>query len=308
MSDPVGPGTEQKVPTAATPAPTPPPGQASPRPEPRVGSHGPGGHAADRVRDTASGTTEGVRAEASRAAEALRAEGEGLLDAAKGEMRDLAEQGRKAGASQARGFAKALRDASDTLEADSPTMARAMGQAAESVEGLARSLREHGPEAMFGQVQALAHRQPAAFFGVAALAGFALARFARSSAPPRHGTAHRDGWRHQGWDDERAAGVAGGGAGHPDDLPPLGGRSAPSAHGGTEPRTTGAGAPGWVPGTSGARPATTSAATLGGAAARPAEASASGPSGIPPGSGGAAAAGPSPGGPAGTGTRPRSDT
>ena len=50
------------------------------------------------------------------------------------------------------------------------------------MDGLARSLRDSSPGELMGHVEDLARRQPVAFFGAAVLAGFAMARFAKSSA------------------------------------------------------------------------------------------------------------------------------
>ncbi len=115
----------------------------------------------------------------------------------------------------------------------------------------------------------LARRQPVAFFGAAVLAGFALARFAKSSASDsRYGAGRQYGY----------------GAGSPygarhDDAPQHMPATAATGGGTATPHTAAAGAPGWVPAASGgaqddatrpARPATTAAASLGGAAARPA--------------------------------------
>lgn len=205
------------------------------------------GHVAQQAKDQASVATARMGDEASRALEDLRAEGEGVAAAAQERALGLAEEGKRAGATQAEGFARALHRAAESLERDTPQLAHFVHDAAGSVDVLARSLRDHSPGELMGRVQDMARRQPVAFFGAAVLAGFALARFARSSAEDHAAPSRlRD-------EAPRAAGGAGI----------------------ATPRPAGLGAPGWVPsddhaGGAPARPATMAGATLGGAASRPA--------------------------------------
>jgi hypothetical protein len=118
---------------------------------------------------------------------------------------------------------------------------------------MAHALRERSPREILHTAEDWARRQPLAFFGAATLAGFALARFARSSAQHAHGPAHAPyGGTADSRRDMRTAGTT----------------------------TTGAVAGGSLPGTPDAgmsvsgndetgtpRPATLASATLGGAAA-----------------------------------------
>ena len=200
---------------------------------------------AESAREQAAGAAQEVKHEAAAAVSDLKAEAASVAEAAKERAMSLAEEQRQAGADRAQDLAGAVHRAVDQLQDASPAIGRYVHEAASSLDGLARALRERGPGELIGQLETIARRQPAAFFGASVLAGFALARFARSSASHAH--RHRDEPGHV--------------------PPPAGGPAAPG------PGTMGA--PGWVPGPArpgddaipATRPATTAAATLGGAAA-----------------------------------------
>jgi hypothetical protein len=118
---------------------------------------------------------------------------------------------------------------------------------------MAQRLRGSSPGEMLRGAEDFARRQPLAFFGAAALAGFAVARFAKSSATRRGAP---------------MAGPAAHASAHTGDVPPPEMASAGMPIG--TPIGTPAGAPGWVRDADGPpRPATLASATLGGAAAQP---------------------------------------
>lgn len=199
---------------------------------------------------TASETARNLKEQAVEAAGAVRAEGEEVLQAARGKAEEVIEQQKIAGAEQGHNLAEAVRRIADDLEDTSPEIARHVRSAAESVDNVASALRERSVGDLVGQMNQFAQRQPVAFFGAAMVAGFALTRFARSSA-----AAPRMGSQHGGYTGGHATGDTGG------SLQNMSGAR------------NNAMAPGWVPegGGSGAgasmRPATMPAATLGGAAA-----------------------------------------
>ncbi|WP_439596424.1 hypothetical protein [Falsiroseomonas sp.] len=219
----------------------------SPQPDPLRQASADGRAALDEVKSATSEAAGTLRQEASGTAAELKAEGAEVLDAARQRALRFAETQQQAGAEQAEGFAEAVHGAADQLGAQSPVMARYVHEAATAIEDMGRTLRNSSPAELLGRVEDLARRQPVAFFGAAVLAGFGLARFAKSSA---------EAARHRG-----ASGR----------MAPMGGAVAPEVA---------SQAPGWVPpqagsaqGTgihgSGAKPATLAAASLGGAAAWP---------------------------------------
>jgi hypothetical protein len=77
--------------------------------------------------------------------------------------------------------------------------------AADQLEGLAKQITSRQPRELLDDFQNFARRQPALCFGVAALAGFGLVRFLKSSAARTDATssarmektpAASDNWRH----------------------------------------------------------------------------------------------------------------
>lgn len=196
-------------------------------------------HAAREVRQAGSEAASTVAAEASAAAETVKREGAALLETAKDRAAQLADEGKDAGAAQARGLARAVHRAAEDLEQESPELARTIHEAASTLDGMARALRERSPAEMLRGAEDFARSQPLFFFGAAALAGFALTRFARASATHRHAHMHDA---------------------------PAGSSEFPRAPG--LPNTGAAAMPGHHTGDDGvARPATLASASLGGAAA-----------------------------------------
>jgi len=234
---------------------------------------------AREARDAASEAASTVAAEASAAAQTVKQEGAALLDSAKHRAEDMARDGQRAGAQHAQGVARAIHRAADELQNESPELARMVHDAAGSVDRMARALRESNPRDMLHTAEDWARRQPLAFFGAAALAGFAIARFARSSAEHAHGSAH-EGQPYGGMRDTRrdmtTAGTTATGAIAGGNMPgtpsagmgvATGAGEATYPHGPSTPHDTAAGAPGWVQDEGGKpRPATLASATLGGAA------------------------------------------
>jgi hypothetical protein len=266
-------------------------GTGQPRPE---GTAGEGlRQAGDDLRTTAQQAKEAAReaastiaGEAQAAAQTLKQEGAALLDTARHRAEDLAQQGQQAGAERTQGLARAIHRAAESLEQDSPELARTVHDAAGAVDNIARALRERSPGDMLRGAEDFARRQPLAFVGLTALAGFALARFAKASA--QHGTSEGIAHRvHTG--DYTTAGsqpmtgaqyAAASGTGYGTgstmgagsglaDQPSAGNEVAGTSgypHGPSTPHDTAQGAPGWVADESGTpRPATLASASLGGA-------------------------------------------
>jgi hypothetical protein len=206
-----------------------------------------------------------ISEEASATTETLKREGAAMLDDARTQAEGLAKEGARAGADQVGGLARAVHRAADELEQQSPALARTIHEAASAVDGMARQLRGSSPGEMMRSAEDFARRQPLAFFGAAALAGFALARFARSSSPQR-GPQARYGMDTAG---TSASGpITGPGGMERDTMGTHAGASHAGAHPGALSVGPGAGAPGWTSDDNGtARPATLASASLGGAAA-----------------------------------------
>ncbi|HWL82715.1 MAG TPA: hypothetical protein VNR89_17335 [Roseomonas sp.] len=207
---------------------------------------------ASEAQARAGETARELRDQAGETLQAVRAEGEDLIATAQEKVEQVVEQQKEAGAEQGRHLADAVRRVADDLEDASPEIARHVRSAADSVDSMANALRERSVGDLVSQVNAFAHRQPVAFFGAAMVAGFALTRFARSSA--------------------RDSRMSYSGARTGSMTP----RTGTTPHAAEDMSRNPTMAPGWVPeganrtggAESGAlRPATMPAATLGGAAA-----------------------------------------
>jgi hypothetical protein len=206
--------------------------------------------AAGEVRAQAGEAASRAGGEAKALGEEALAEGREIAAAAADRAEGLAEEQKRAGADQAEGIARAIRRAADELQDTTPVIAGYVRDGADYVQQTATALRRRSVRELVGGVEGFAREQPAAFFGAAVLAGFALSRFIKSSADG--GTT----------------------------------RYAAGRHGSEAPRTTATGAPGWTPDDDrpqpSSHPATMAAATLGGSAARSAG-SGSGAEAAPPG-------------------------
>jgi hypothetical protein len=108
------------------------------------------------------------------------------LDAAsvtvKDRARKIAEQQKQAGADQIGGVARAIHGAAHEIEQEMPYAAGFIHDAAAKLEGAADSLRDRSVDDLIRSLNNFARSQPAAFFGGAVLAGFALSRFLKSSS------------------------------------------------------------------------------------------------------------------------------
>lgn len=124
-----------------------------------------------------------LRETASQLADTVKAEGAGLAQTATERVSELAEELVAAGASQAEGVSRALDRAAEQLEQGAPMLAGYARQAAGAVDRLAAGVRDGSPGEWLHDAMGMARQNPAGLFGAAMLAGFALARFTRASAP-----------------------------------------------------------------------------------------------------------------------------
>jgi hypothetical protein len=143
------------------------------------------GAMAGRVQAQASEAMDVVKETGRKAAEEAKVQGAELLGQAQERAEDLVEEGKATGAEQASGFVRAIHHAADDLEGSSPDIARHVRAAADSLNGISVALRERSAGQLLQDVTDFARRQPTLLFGVAAIAGFGLVRFARSSAGGR---------------------------------------------------------------------------------------------------------------------------
>ncbi|MFC3126107.1 hypothetical protein ACFOD4_13650 [Pseudoroseomonas globiformis] len=143
-----------------------------------AGAEGQTGSVAAEARATAGD----VKAQGQEALADIKDAGADVAAAAKSKAEDLAERGKQVGADRGEGLAGAARRVADDLEETSPEIARHVRSAADSISSVSASLRDRSVGDLLNEVNGFARRQPAAFFGAAVLAGFAITRFAKSSS------------------------------------------------------------------------------------------------------------------------------
>ena len=105
----------------------------------------------------------------------------GMADTATQSARTLAEEGKQNTARQIGTVASAIRGAARELEGQMPKGAELVRSAAASLESGAERLRQRSVDEWLASIRRFAHDEPAALFGGALLAGFAVSRFLNSS-------------------------------------------------------------------------------------------------------------------------------
>jgi hypothetical protein len=118
---------------------------------------------------------------ASEIANTATEQGRGLLQAARGSATSFVDQRKDTAAQSIADLASSLRDSGKGFE-EQPSLKAFVGTAADGLEQLATGLRERSFGDIYGDVEAMARRQPVTFAAGAAIAGFLLARFIKSSA------------------------------------------------------------------------------------------------------------------------------
>ncbi len=122
-------------------------------------------------------------------AETLKNQVSGVVDAAKDmasqatdKLKDTVSERKGASADYVGGLADTIRRAAKEFDNDLPIAGSYMRKAASQVEGVSDSIRTGDFNDVVRNAQDFARRQPTAFLGLAALAGFAVVRFLKSSS------------------------------------------------------------------------------------------------------------------------------
>ena len=129
---------------------------------------------------------------AERLAEDVRSTAEDLGGRARDEAWSQAERARSGVAREVSGIADALRKAAEDMRSGSP-QERTFGQIAESLADASDTIRDKDVGQLATEVSGFARRNPLAFLGGAALAGFAATRFAKASSSKPRDTASSSG-------------------------------------------------------------------------------------------------------------------
>ncbi|HEX3440316.1 MAG TPA: hypothetical protein VHT93_08215 [Pseudolabrys sp.] len=105
----------------------------------------------------------------------------GAAETVKDTVRDVAEEQKNAGAERIEAVGRAVHGAADQLGKEIPQAAPYIHSAAETLEGAASWLQGRSVDEFVTSLNRFARQQPAAAFAGSVLAGFALARFLKSS-------------------------------------------------------------------------------------------------------------------------------
>lgn len=142
----------------------------------------------DKIAETAEGATASVRHQAAEFTDAAR-----NLAAHAGErVKDQIEDQTSAGADYVDNLADTMRRAAREFDSELPMAASMIRRAASKVETLSDTVRAGDLQDLMVGAQRFARAQPAAFFGLAVLAGFGAVRFLKSSAANDASSAHAD--------------------------------------------------------------------------------------------------------------------
>ena len=107
----------------------------------------------------------------------------GAAGDAKDEIVEAADEAKAKGVGQIAGVSRAVHGAADELGQELPLAAGYIHSVADGLESASSALRERSVEDLVSTFNSFARRQPAAAFAGSLLAGFALSRFFKSSAP-----------------------------------------------------------------------------------------------------------------------------
>ncbi|MBV8836641.1 MAG: hypothetical protein JO000_08885 [Alphaproteobacteria bacterium] len=97
-------------------------------------------------------------------------------------------QQKAAGADYLGAIGASMRRASREFDDQLPQAGQYIRKAAGQIESMSSAIRNRDMSQIVGEVQDFARKQPAAFFGAAVLAGFAVARFFKSAPEDRQGS------------------------------------------------------------------------------------------------------------------------
>jgi hypothetical protein len=145
-----------------------------------------GGSATEALRSTAEQVKEQVTEQVKEKAGEFKRQAKETANEVRDRARSLADQQKHAAVGRVEGIAHALRTASDELrDQGQPMVAEYSRYAAEGLESMARSLDRREVGDFVDGLEQFARERPVAFLGGAMVAGFALARFMKSSSARR---------------------------------------------------------------------------------------------------------------------------
>jgi hypothetical protein len=144
------------------------------------------GGATERLRSTTEQVTDQVKQQVKEKTVELKRQAKETAEDLRDRARSMADQQKDAAVGRVEGIAHALRTASDELrDQGQPMVAEYSRYAAEGLENMARSLDRRQVGDFVNSIEQFARERPGVFLGGAMVAGFALARFMKSSSARR---------------------------------------------------------------------------------------------------------------------------
>jgi gas vesicle protein len=137
----------------------------------------------DEDRDDASTIGADIKQTARRAGQAIREQASTFASEIGHELSKNVEDQKRRGLEAVRSFAGAVNTAAQELEQQSPQVARYVRDAAEGLQSLTRNIEGRNLNDLVRSATDLARSNPTLFMMGAVAAGFALARFMKSSTP-----------------------------------------------------------------------------------------------------------------------------
>ena len=141
---------------------------------------------ASAAADSAKQAVESTKQKAGELGQQAKQAASGAISDAKQQARSFAEDQKDEAVNRVEGVADALRSAAGSLDdQDQGAVAGYARQAAYGLDRVSDALANRSLDDLVETVEDFAKRQPVAFLGGAALAGFVMARFAKSSSERR---------------------------------------------------------------------------------------------------------------------------
>ena len=141
----------------------------------------------EKAADFAEASGEKLKEQASEFADAAK----GMASQATDRLKETMSEQKGAGAEYIGTLAETMRRASREFDNDLPIAGKYIRKAAAQVENISDSIKTGDLNDLINNAQTFARRQPAAFLGLAALAGFVAVRFLKSSPGAGFQSGHR---------------------------------------------------------------------------------------------------------------------
>ena len=139
--------------------------------------------AAKELKEMTSGAANALSETAKQEADEIQAATKEILHDATDRVKSVVSEQKTAGADYLDTVARAIQRAAGEFEPDVPQVAQYIRRAGSQLGSVADAVRQRDMRELVTEVEDLARRQPALFFGSAVILGFAAVRFLKSTPP-----------------------------------------------------------------------------------------------------------------------------